>query len=85
MSTKIENKISHLIWTKRHFDPTSKNDLLQYKYFLDHSKWPQNCPFILEWPYLTMQEMIRSKLIETHFDKILESVNDCSANIQETA
>lgn len=69
-------KLSHLVWSKRHFDATSKTDLLQYKYFLDNNKWPQNCPFILEWPYLTMQEMIRSKLIEAHFDKILESIDD---------
>lgn len=77
-NTMKDNKISHLVWSKRHFDPNRKEDLLQYKHFLDNSKWPQNCPFILEWPYLTMQEMIRSKLIETYFDKILESVDEQS-------
>lgn len=70
----IDNKISHLVWTKRHFDPTSKEDLSLYKYFLDNRKWPENCPFILEWPFLTMQEMIQHKLIIAHIDKILEDV-----------
>lgn len=69
-----DNKLSHLVWTKRHFDPLAKEDLLQYKFFLEKNKWPQNCPFILEWPHLTMQDMIRTKLIETHFNTILESV-----------
>lgn len=71
----VDNKISHLVWTKRHFDPNSKEDLSEYKFFLDNNKWRQNCPFILEWPFLNMQEMIRSKVIEAHIDTILENVD----------
>lgn len=70
----MSNKISDHVWSKRHFDPNSKDDLLQYKYFLDHNKWQKNCPFTLEWPYLNVQEMIRNKIIDSHFNKILESV-----------
>jgi hypothetical protein len=72
----MDNKISHLVWTKRHFDPNSKEDLLLYKYFLDNRKWPENCPFILEWPFLTMQEMIQSRVIKAHLDTILENVEE---------
>jgi len=67
------NKISHTIWPKRQFDPTSKNDLVEYKFFLANNRWQKNCPFVLEWPFLNVQEMIRSKIIDKHFDKIFES------------
>jgi hypothetical protein len=39
---------------------------------MDNRRWKNRCPFILEWPYLTITEMIRSKLIDTHIGSIIE-------------
>jgi hypothetical protein len=73
MEISSENfKLSHVTWNKRCFNPNSKNDIVEYKYFLDNNRWIGLCPFILEWPYLTVIEMIRSKLILTHIDRIIE-------------
>lgn len=61
-------KLSHKIWQKRFFNPSKKEDILEYKYFLENSKWKTNCPFILEWPHLTITNMIQSLLIEHYIE-----------------
>jgi len=66
-------------WPRRLFDPTEKNDLIEYKYFLDNSKWRNNCPFELEWPYLTIPEMIRDKLINTYIKSMIEKASDAKS------
>jgi hypothetical protein len=66
-------KISHMYWPKRYFNPNSKDDIQEYKYFLENNRWVNHCPFNLEWPYLTITEMIRSKLIESHIESMIEN------------
>ena len=70
---QVEFKLSHHTWKKRHFDPNSVDDIKEYKFFLENRKWNGNCPFVLEWPYLTMTDMIRTKLIEAHIDNIIKA------------
>jgi hypothetical protein len=65
-------KLSHTIWMKRYFDANSKEDVVAYKYFLENGRWKDRCPFILEWPYLTVTDMIRTQLIESHIDKMIK-------------
>jgi len=49
---------------KRKFDITDKKDIEMYRTFLEESKWGVNgCPFELEFPYLTIPDMIKDKLI----------------------
>jgi len=67
-----EFRLSYHTWQKRHFDPTSKADLAEYKYFLDNNRWTKNCPFILEWPHLTITDMIRTKLINHYIDDLVK-------------
>lgn len=57
---------------KRNFDPNSKEDLLEFGYFLDNNKWRIPCPFNLEWPFLNIPEMIKSKIVNTHIKKIVK-------------
>lgn len=48
---------------KRRFNPTVKKDREEYKYFLENRSWKSTvCPFFLEWPYLTIPDMINDKL-----------------------
>lgn len=68
------NKLSQYTWSKRNFDPNSKEDLLEYKYFLENRKWQDRCPFLVEWPFLSVQHMITTKIIDEHFNKIIESM-----------
>lgn len=50
---------------KRKFDVTSKKDVEIYKHFLVYNNWKSSgsCPFELEYPYLSVPDMIKDKLI----------------------
>jgi hypothetical protein len=50
---------------KRYFDINNAEDIEVYKNFLDYNNsWGSDtCPFILEFPYLTVPDMIKDKLI----------------------
>jgi hypothetical protein len=69
-------QLSAVRWPKRKFDPFEKSDLVEYKFFLDKSQWRNNCPFELEWPYLTIPEMIRDKLINNYIKTMIEKASD---------
>ena len=76
LRTSEKFKLSHYIWQKRFFDPKNKEDLEEYKYFIENSKWRTNCPFVLEWPYLTITDMIKDVLIEAYIGDMLKASND---------
>lgn len=50
---------------KRKFDIDSKEDIELFKYFLVNHDWriTGTCPFELEFPYLSIPDMIKDKLI----------------------
>lgn len=50
---------------KRLFDMNNKKDVEIYKSFLETNSWKVtgSCPFQLEYPYLTVPDMIKDKLI----------------------
>jgi len=45
------------------FDPTNLDHVAMYKDFIVKRKWENGCPFALEWPYLTIPDMIKDKII----------------------
>jgi len=48
---------------KRYFDVNNKVDLKAYKEFLANKNWGTNgCPFELEWPWLSIPDMISHKI-----------------------
>ena len=49
---------------KRYFDINSRKDVQMYRGFLTNHSWGiDGCPFILEYPYLSIPDMIKDKLI----------------------
>lgn len=53
-----------LIKPKRHFDVNDKVDVEIYTNFLKTGAWGHSgCPFTLEYPYLTIPDMIKDKMI----------------------
>ena len=54
-----------LIKPKRFFDQHSKKDIEAAKNFFATHSWrhTDGCPFVLEYPYLTVPDMIKDKLI----------------------
>lgn len=64
-------KLSSHYWAKRPFNPCNPEDLKEYQYFVDNARWRDGCPFIMEWPFLTVPDMIRFKLVETFLDSMI--------------
>ncbi len=53
-----------IIKPKRFFDVKNKKDIDMYKNFLQTHSWGHSgCPFTLEYPYLSVPDMIKDKLI----------------------
>lgn len=73
LDTKKPFRVSSHVWVKREFNPTDKVDLQEYRYFLDNSTWKNGCPFILEWPFLNVVDMIKHKIIYQHIDRIIST------------
>lgn len=55
-------------FNKSKFNVNSKDDLSKFKEFLETMSWNGPCPFELEFPYLTIPDMIKDK-ISHHFLK----------------
>ena len=55
---------------KRKFDVNSKDDLRLYKQFLETKGWGTPCPFELEWPWLSIPDMISHKIAEAAVAKV---------------
>lgn len=66
-------RVSSHVWIKREFNPQDRADLQEYRYFLDNSAWKNGCPFIIEWPFLNVIDMIKHKIIYQHIDRIISS------------
>jgi hypothetical protein len=60
----ILNKLNQSILLKREvFDASNPVHIEEVKYFMQYSKWKDICPFFLEWPYLTIPDMIKDKIV----------------------
>jgi len=52
------------------FNPEDKKHVEQYRNFVVNRKWDTlGCPYELEWPYLSIPDMIKDKIIN-HYLKI---------------
>jgi hypothetical protein len=61
----ILNKLHQEIQQNRHaFDPNNKDDLDEFRFFIQNGKWRNICPFFLEWPYLTIPDMVKDKIAQ---------------------
>ena len=53
-----------MVRQRRFFDETSKNDIAAAKHFFTNHSWgTEGCPFILEYPYMSIPDMIKDKVI----------------------
>lgn len=65
----ILNKLSQQVYMRRTmFNPKDKTHIKEYKFFVENHKWRDICPFWLEWPYLTVPDMIKDKMIKHILD-----------------
>ena len=67
------NTLLHLRqrFPKRVFSVKSKQDLSMYKHFINEHSWGEyGCPFELEWPWLSIPDMIAYKIAEHAVEKV---------------
>lgn len=58
---------------RRVFDPKNRDDLLEYKYFITKGHWKGgSCPFQLQWPYLTIPNMLHEMIAKHYVTKELK-------------
>ena len=53
----------------RNFLVNHKKHVQEYRKFIVNRKWETGCHYDLEWPYLTIPDMIKDKIIN-HYLKI---------------
>jgi len=64
----LNKAYQEIVSNKKMFDPTSEADMDIARTFFKEASWfktsPTNtCPFHLEWPYLTIPDMIKDKIV----------------------
>ena len=67
------NTLLHLRqrFPKRVFNVADKKDLTIYKHYIKERNWgTTGCPFELEWPWLSIPDMIAHKISESVVSKL---------------
>jgi hypothetical protein len=65
--TGVEMILEMANGTKRKFDVNNKRDIELYKNFLITRRWgATGCPFVLEFPHLTIPDMIKDKMMHKY-------------------
>ena len=64
-------KLSSHQWTKRIFNPHDPVDLKAFQDFLLNDQWGGPCPFVLEWPFLNILDMIKHKIVYQHIGGLI--------------
>lgn len=60
--------LDSVLQKRRFFDPKSKQDMAAAKEFFAVHYWGvSGCPFYLEFPYMTIPDMIKDKIIHQVF------------------
>lgn len=49
---------------RKQFNVNDKQDVEIYRQFLIAQQWKGGCPFVLEFPYTTIPDMIKDKLVK---------------------
>lgn len=64
-------KLSSHQWSKRIFNPHDAKDLDVFQKFLLNDRWDGPCPFVLEWPFLNILDMIKHKIVYQHIGGLI--------------
>lgn len=63
------------LYNKRHFDVRSARDLREYRAFLETGTWGKDgCPFVVEYPYSNIPDMIKNQVLETYLGSIISNL-----------
>lgn len=73
MSDKIVHyRVSKCVYNKRVFDANNIEDLQAALDFVKTGRWKDGCPFIEDWPYTNIPDMIKTEVILKHLPAIIK-------------
>lgn len=61
---------------KRYFNPDNIEDLVEYHYFINNGTWKDVCPFMIEWPRVSIPDMISERILQRHMATILDTLRN---------
>jgi hypothetical protein len=69
----ILNKLNEQLANRKIFDPSNSEHLKLVRIFMQENAWKNTsamgtCPFLLEWPYLSVPDMIKDKIVRNLLD-----------------
>lgn len=65
----MSNKIEMMFAPRKRIFECTKQDIEDARIFVLKNKWgADGCPFYLEWPYLTIPDMLKSKLTKYYLN-----------------
>ena len=65
--TGVKMILERATGSKRRFDVNNKKDVELYRTFLMTRRWGgTGCPFVLEFPHLTIPDMIKDKMMHKY-------------------
>lgn len=59
---------------KRYFNPENEQDLMEFHYYVLEGTWRDTCPFMIEWPRVSIPDMIGEKILRRHMGTILDAI-----------
>ena len=59
----MSNFIERHKMNKRTFNIHSTDDVNEFEYFMQNKRWKDACPFHLDWPYVSVVEMIKDQIV----------------------
>lgn len=61
---------------KRYFNPNNVEDLEEFKFFVENNKWRTVCPFEIEWPRISLPDMISERIVKTHLNTLINTLKN---------
>jgi hypothetical protein len=61
---------------KRYFDPVNEEDLREFMFYINNGTWRDCCPFMIEWPRVSIPDMIKDRILSAHLGKIIDNVQN---------
>ena len=57
-------------FTRRLFNPSSREDVLELKYYVENNRWQSHCPFFVEYPWEDVPTMCKDKYAAEQLAKV---------------
>lgn len=79
MDTYTQSRSLHQVHTKRFFDASKPEDLQEALEFVKTGRWTNCCPFVVDWPYTNVPDMIKTEVLLKYLPGIIKETRSKKA------